>query len=72
MIFRTETGYSVITYEYKGRGDGIECRQKMEYDIIKPVWWKKTNLMIMFLSFYKIQTIYMLTLSAERLYSSHI
>jgi hypothetical protein len=51
---------------------GIECRQKMEDDIIKPVWWKKTNLMIMFVSFYNVQTIYMLTFSAERIYSSYI
>jgi hypothetical protein len=38
MIFRTQRGYSVFTYEYMGRrGGGIERRQKMEDDIIKPV-----------------------------------
>jgi len=72
MIFRAQRGYLVLTYEYMGRrGGGTECRQKMEDDIIKPVRWKKTNLM-MFVSFYKVQTIYMLTLSAERIYSSYI
>jgi hypothetical protein len=54
------------------RGSGIESRQKMEDDIIKAVWWKKTNLMITFVSLYKIQKIYMLTFSAERIYSSYI
>jgi hypothetical protein len=54
------------------RVGGIESRQKMEDDIIKSVWWKKTNLTIMFLSFYKVQTIYMLKFSGERIYSSYI
>jgi hypothetical protein len=65
MIFRTQRGYSVLTYEYLGRRDGgIECRKKMEDDSIKAVWWKKTNFIIMFVSFCKVQTIYMLTFSA--------
>jgi hypothetical protein len=54
------------------RDDGIECRHKMEDDIFKPVWWKKTNLMKMPVSFYKVQIIYMLIFSAERIYSSYI
>jgi len=44
----------------------------MEDDIIKPVWWKKTNLMIMFVSFYKVQTIYMPKFSSERIYFSYV
>jgi len=54
------------------RGGGTESRQKMEDDIIKPVWWKKTNLMIMFVSFYKVQTIYMPKFSSERIYFSYV
>jgi hypothetical protein len=73
MIFRTQGGYSVLTYEYMGRrGGGIECRQKTEDDSIKPVWWKETNLIITFISFYKVQTIYMFTFSAEKIYSPYI
>jgi hypothetical protein len=69
MIFRTQGGYSVLTYEYMGRrGGGIECRQKMEDDSIKPVWWNETNLIIMFVSFYKVQTIYMFTFQQRDLF----